>query len=68
MTTYTSGAHAQSVAMVLKQAGASKVSILTVARWLEMEKEPVKQFYIEKIGTKAFNPMICPWTSEACPP
>ena len=58
--TYTSGGHAQSVVMALKQAGAGKVSILTVARWLEMDKEPVKQFYRDNVHGTEYNPMICP--------
>lgn len=66
--TYTSGAHAQSVALKLKQAGASKASVLTVARWLDMEKEPVKRFYKDHVRDNPFDAMACPWTGGDCPP
>jgi hypothetical protein len=65
--TYTSGAHAQSVAKLVKNAGAAKVSILTVARWIEMEKPPVKQFFLDRIANEPYDPMICPWTGSGCP-
>ena len=66
--TYTSGAHSQSVAKALKDAGAAKVSVLTVARWIEMEKPPVKQFFLEHIADQPYDPMACPWTAGSCPP
>jgi hypothetical protein len=65
--TYTSGGHAQSVAKALKDAGAAKVSILTVARWIEMDKPPVRQFFLDHIADLPYDPMICPWTGTGCP-
>lgn len=62
--TYTSGGHAQSVAMALKEAEAGKVSILTVARWLDIDKESVKQFYKDHIRSSPYDPTICPWRAD----
>ena len=66
--TYVGGGHAQSVAKALRDAGAAKVSILTVARWLEMEKPPVKEFFLDHIADLPYDPLICPWTGTGCPP
>jgi hypothetical protein len=65
--TYTSGAHSQSVSLKLKQAGASKVSVLTVARWLDMEKGPVRQFFRDRVRDNHFDAYACPWTGGDCP-
>lgn len=36
--TWVSGGHAQSVAMALKDAGAKQVSVLAIARWVDLQK------------------------------
>ncbi len=65
--TWTSGGHAQSVALALKQAGAAKVSVLAVARWLDWD-ERTKRVYNEQIKNRPYDPDICPWTGAVCPP
>ena len=66
--TWTSGSHAQSVATVLKNAGAGKVSTLVIARWLDLGDPWSKQVYNESIRTGPYNPHVCPWTGAGCPP
>ncbi|OBK67149.1 hypothetical protein A5653_17615 [Mycobacterium colombiense] len=65
--TWTSGSHAQSVATVLKQAGAGKVSTLAIARWLDPVDPWSKRVYNASIKTQPYNPNVCPWTGAACP-
>ncbi len=64
--TWTSGAHAQSVATLLKQAGAARVSVLVVARWLEPDDRG-KRIYYEYIRPRPYDPNVCPWTAGECP-
>jgi hypothetical protein len=64
--TWTSGAHAQSVATLFKQAGAEKVSLLVVARWLDSDDRG-KRVYNEYIRPRPYNPNMCPWTAGECP-
>ena len=66
--TWASGAHAQSVAVALKQAGAARVSVLVVARWLDCADERTKRVYNQHIKPRAYDPEICPWTGADCPP
>lgn len=66
--TWVSGAHAQSVAMALKQAGAATVSILAIARWLDLHNQRTKWTYNDRIRDRPYNPDICPWTGGDCPP
>jgi hypothetical protein len=66
--TWTSGGHARSVAMALKQAGAAKVSILTVARWLDFNDPRTVRVYNQHIKNRPYDPDICPWTGAGCPP
>lgn len=65
--TWTSGSHAQSVATVLKKAGAGKVSTLAIARWLDPGDTWSKQVYNEVIRPRPYDPNICPWTGAGCP-
>lgn len=66
--TWVSGGHAQSVALALKRAGAAKVSILVIARWLDMRDYRTKCVYQTRIEPRPYNPNICPWTGGSCPP
>ncbi|WP_179476211.1 hypothetical protein [Mycolicibacterium vinylchloridicum] len=66
--TWVSGGHAQSVAAALKQAGASKVSVLTVARWVDLADPVSDRFYKKRIHTATYDPAVCPWTGSDCPP
>lgn len=64
--TWTSGGHAQSAALALRKAGAAKVSVLVVARWLRAEFANSKQF-IDQLADQDYEPGICPWTGGSCP-
>lgn len=66
--TWTSGGHAQSVGLALKQAGAGTVSILAIARWLDMDDNRTKRVYREHIKDQPYDPSLCPGTAGACPP
>lgn len=65
--TWTSGGHAQSAAIALHQAGASRVSLLAVARWINEEFADNESF-LRKLSGRDYNPAICPWTGGTCPP
>lgn len=65
--TWVSGGHAQSVAMALKQAGAAAVSILAIARWLDLNKPRTAWTYNDYVRKRPYNPGICPWTGGDCP-
>ncbi|GAA1789889.1 phosphoribosyltransferase [Actinomadura chokoriensis] len=62
--TWTSGGHAQSAALSLREAGASTISVLVVARWIKPEFGNNAKFLD---GLPDFDPDICPWTGDACP-
>ena len=67
--TWTSGANAQSAAAAIRAAGATHVTILTVARWLNVD-EYTKDFITTRLrGPRAvdFSPRICPVTGGQCP-
>lgn len=66
--TWVSGGHAQSVAVALKHAGAAAVSILAIARWLDMDKPRTQRIYADHIRQRPYDPDICPWTGGGCPP
>lgn len=67
--TWVSGFHVESVAQMLKDAGAAKVSTLCLARAVDPRYKPNQQL-VEAIKNHAlvFNPEICPWTQTgSCP-
>jgi predicted amidophosphoribosyltransferase len=66
--TWVSGGHAQSVAMALKKAGAQQVSVLAVARWVDLQKPYPRWTYNNIIEVEPFAMDICPWTGGDCPP
>ncbi|MGB5113391.1 MAG: hypothetical protein WBO08_17940 [Mycobacterium sp.] len=66
--TWTTGGHALSVAKALKRAGAGKVSILAVARWLDPGGGYPKWTYTNRIRDRGYDPLVCPWTAATCPP
>ena len=63
--TWTTGGHAQSAVLALRKAGATRVSVLVVARWLKEDYGDNKQF-IADMRTRDFNTRICPWTGGSC--
>lgn len=64
--TWTSGGHAQSAVLALRKAGAVRVSVLVVARWLKEDYGDNKQF-ISDLATRDYDSSICPWTGGRCP-
>jgi predicted amidophosphoribosyltransferase len=64
--TWTTGGHAQSAALALRVAGATRVSVLVVARWLKEDYGDNKQF-IDDLRGRDYDPSICPWTGAKCP-
>lgn len=64
---WVSGASAQSLAVTLKQAGVSEVSILSVARVLSPHWDENRPFIKDVLPTLPYDWMICPWTLGDCP-
>jgi adenine/guanine phosphoribosyltransferase-like PRPP-binding protein len=64
--TWTTGGHAQSAALALRAAGAGRVSVLVVARWLKEDYKNNRQFIADLEG-RDYNPAICRWTDARCP-
>jgi predicted amidophosphoribosyltransferase len=64
--TWTSGGHAQSAVLALRKAGADKVSLLVVARWIKEDFAHNKDF-VEQLAGHDYDPGVCPWTGGNCP-
>ena len=64
--TWVSGGHAQSVAAALKNAGAAKVSILAIARWLDMDDPRTRRAYHDALEPRPYDYTACPWLHERC--
>jgi hypothetical protein len=64
--TWATGGHAQSAVLALRKAGATWISVLVVARWLNEDYGDNKQF-IADLATRDYDPSLCPWTSGQCP-
>jgi hypothetical protein len=64
--TWTRGGHAQSAALALRTAGAQRVSVLVVARWLNPDFGDTGDFIGEHLR-RDYDPGICPWTGGTCP-
>ena len=64
--TWTTGGHAQSAVLALRKAGAARVSVLVVARWLKEDYGDNKRF-IADLATQDYDPRMCPWTGGRCP-
>ncbi len=62
--TWTSGGHAQSAVLALRDAGANHVSVLVVARWIREDFGDNAQFLRD---LSDYDPAICPWTGAECP-
>jgi hypothetical protein len=60
--TWATGGHAQSAALALRAAGATRVSVLVVARWLKEDYGDNKQF-IDGLRGRDYDPSLCPWTT-----
>lgn len=64
--TWVSGGHAQSATLALRRAGAARVSVLVLARWLD-ENFGNNAAFVRQRLTADFDPTICPWTGTSCP-
>jgi hypothetical protein len=64
--TWASGGHAQSAVLALRAAGATRVSLLVVARWLNREYGGTAKF-LRELARNDYDPGICPWTGGGCP-
>ncbi|HUY51869.1 MAG TPA: hypothetical protein VMV92_40245 [Streptosporangiaceae bacterium] len=65
--TWAGGGHAQSAVLALRKAGALRVSVLVVARWIKDDFGDNAKFLRELSG-RDYDPGICPWTGGGCPP
>ncbi len=64
--TWTTGSNAQSAALALRGAGAERVSVLVVGRWLSPGYGTTRRFIGEHLQ-KDYDPHICPVTGGRCP-
>jgi phosphoribosylpyrophosphate synthetase len=64
--TWASGGHAQSAVLALRRAGAARVSVLVVARWIKEDFGDNANF-LRNMAGQVYDPQICPWTGGACP-
>ncbi|MCW2653596.1 MAG: hypothetical protein QOE41_4136 [Mycobacterium sp.] len=64
--TWTTGSNAQSAALALRRAGAERVSVLVVGRWLSPGYGATAAFISERLQ-RDFDPDICPVTGAGCP-
>jgi hypothetical protein len=64
--TWARGGHAQSAALTLHRAGARRVSLLVVARWIKEDFGDNADF-LRRLSSRDYNPAICPWTGGDCP-
>lgn len=58
--TWTSGGHAESAAVALKRAGAARVTLLVLARWLDPRRGRTEKFISAEL-TQDFDPDLCPF-------
>ena len=65
--TWARGGHAQSAALTLHRAGARRVSLLVMARWINEGFRDNADF-LREIAGRDYDPGICPWTGDRCPP
>ena len=63
--TWTSGGHAESAAAALKRAGAARVTLLVLARWLDLTRGRTEEFVRTEL-TNDFDPDRCPF-GISCP-
>lgn len=66
--TWTRGFSALSLAVGLEQAGASQVSVLTIARYLDANYPPTEAWLKTNSPLPSYDPTFCPVTrSPDCP-
>jgi hypothetical protein len=61
---WTTGSNAQSASLALRRAGAAAVSVVVLARWLNVH-DPTCATFIRGLGGK-YDPLVCPVTGRRC--
>jgi hypothetical protein len=64
--TWVGGGHAQSAVLAARRAGATRVSVLAVARWLN-EDYGSNSSFLTGLSGRDYDPGLCPWTGTRCP-
>jgi predicted amidophosphoribosyltransferase len=64
--TWVGGGHAQSAALAARGAGATYVSVLVLARWLNEDYGSNARFLAD-LADRNYDPGLCPWTGAGCP-
>lgn len=64
--TWASGGHAQSAVLALRAAGAARVSVLVIARWINADFGGNATFIRDRL-VRDYDPDQCPWTGDECP-
>jgi hypothetical protein len=64
--TWTSGANAHSAALTLRRAGARRVSVMVIGRWLVPRYGRNGQFIRDRLQ-HPYDPRVCPVTGGDCP-
>ena len=66
--TWTTGARVQSGAMALAADGATAVTVVVLARWLDPSHAETAAFVNERVSRQPdYDPRICPVTGGTCP-
>lgn len=65
--TWTTGASTQAAAIALRRAGAARVSIVVIGRWLNTNWGPTDQFLRARPADELWSPDLCPVTRGSCP-
>jgi phosphoribosylpyrophosphate synthetase len=63
---WTTGSNAQSASLALRRAGASAVSVIVIARWLN-SRHPLCARLIRDRLRHNYDPLVCPVTGHRCP-
>jgi len=64
--TWVGGGHAQSAVMAARHAGATRASVLVLARWLNKDYGGNARFLAD-LTSRDYDPGRCPWTGTGCP-
>lgn len=59
--------HAQSAALALRAAGAERITLLVLARWLTVGFGETTPAWLRAHLTPDFDATICPYTAGNCP-
>lgn len=65
--TWTTGASTQGAAIALRRAGAARVSVLVLGRWLNDGWPPTQRFQQSRPDGELWDPSVCPVTRDSCP-